>query len=150
MALPNPRPPFVIPQPEIRSERDVQALRFAEFARDPVFNDIVIPPQLAIGVEAIRLRLLARLQFFLGEWFLDTRQGMPYFQAVFIKNPELTLIQSIFRRAILSTPGVSSIIRLETRLDSANRRFIVDPLEIQLATGEVFRAQPEDFIVEVF
>jgi len=149
MALPNPRPPFVVPDP-VLAEDGAFSTPFTDFARDPVSNDLVIPPVLTFAFEAIRLRLLARLQFFQGEWFLDVRQGMPYFQAVFVKNPEISLIQSIFRRAILSTPGVSSIIRMETRLDSATRRLIVDPLEIQLATGEVFRSQPNDFIVEIF
>ena len=72
---------------------------------------------------------------------------MPYFEAVFVKNPDLSLVQSIFRRAILGTPGVQTIARMVTTFDKSTRSFTIDPLEIVLTGGVVFRAQPDEFII---
>jgi hypothetical protein len=44
-----------------------------------------------------------------GEWFRDTRQGLPYFQYVFVSNPNLQLISTVFERVIRSAPGVAAI-----------------------------------------
>jgi len=149
MALPNPRPPFVVPDPPILSEEQQAELPFAALAMVEATGDIEIPPRIVRGVEAIRLRIVARLKFFKGEWFLDTRQGMPYFTSIFVKNPELALVESIFRRAILSTPGVKTIVRMAIKLDTGSRTLTINPLEIQLSGGEVFRAQPGDFIIDI-
>jgi hypothetical protein len=122
-------------------------LPFATFARVEATGDLEIPPRVVRGIEAIRLRLIARLKFFKREWFLDLRQGMPYFEAVFVKNPDISLVQSIFRRAILSTPGVLTIARMVTSFNRATRKFTIDPLEIVLTGGVVYRAQPDEFII---
>jgi hypothetical protein len=55
-------------------------------------------------------KLTNRFQFFLGEWFVDTRQGVPYFQQVFVKNPNLAAIGQMFRQVIMQTPGVAAVI----------------------------------------
>ncbi len=46
---------------------------------------------------------------FKGEWFRDTRQGVPYFQYVFVSNPNLSLIGNLFQQVIMSAPGVAAI-----------------------------------------
>lgn len=50
-----------------------------------------------------------RLLFYKGEWFLDTEAGIPYFQEIFTKPVNLANIESIFKTAILTTPGVSKL-----------------------------------------
>jgi hypothetical protein len=49
---------------------------------------------------------------FKGEWFLDRRIGVPYFQYVFVSNPHLPLIGSLFREVALSAPGVDSVTNI--------------------------------------
>lgn len=65
-------------------------------------NDLV----LIESVEAIAQDVLIRLQFFLGEWFLDTRLGVPYFEKVLGQKPRLTALKGLFRKVILSAPGM--------------------------------------------
>jgi hypothetical protein len=54
-------------------------------------------------------RVRSRLLFFLGEWFLDTRLGIPFFLKVYVSNPDISLITSLFRRVIETTPGVKAL-----------------------------------------
>ena len=41
--------------------------------------------ELLEGVDEIVQKLDTRLQFFLGEWFLDQRLGIPYYEDILIK-----------------------------------------------------------------
>ena len=78
------------------------------------------------GDDAIVQHLLIRLRFFQREWFLDLRVGIPYYDAILIKNPDLIVIRSIFRQAILSTPGIQSLNSLTTSFDAAERKLTVE------------------------
>lgn len=61
------------------------------------------------GPQYVRQKLSQRLKFFLGEWFLDRRLGVPYFRHVFVRNPDLDQVRQMFRKVILGTRGVLSI-----------------------------------------
>ncbi len=80
-------------------------------------NNIV----LVDGEEAIDQQLRLRLKFFLGEHFLDTSQGIPFYREVFIKNPNLRLLRTIFSEAVRTTPGISSVDSMEVTINSATR-----------------------------
>lgn len=73
-----------------------------------------------------RQRVSVSLDFFLAEWFLDTKQGMPYFRDVLIKNPNSDTIRSVFKRRILQTPGIVSVDRLAVTLDTTARVAHID------------------------
>lgn len=152
--MPLPQYSFPLTQPPTvvvtSADGDLDGLLpFAELELDQATWDVKVPFNIIRGAPAIAQRLMVRLQFFKREWFLDKRQGMPYFEAVLVKNPDLTLVQSLFRRAILSTPGVLAIAKFRTSLDTPTRTFTLNPLEIVLTGGVVFRAQPEEFIIQV-
>lgn len=74
----------------------------------------------ALIVGAIKLR--NRLQFFLGEWFLDTRLGFPWFQYVLIKNPDLGIIRRLFLKAILATEPFQDVPELILKYQPETRR----------------------------
>lgn len=59
--------------------------------------------------------LRTRLQFLVGEWFLDISAGLPYFQSIMIKPADLGNIESIIKTEVLSTDGISKLN--EFRLD---------------------------------
>ncbi len=65
---------------------------------DIVNGDLV----LLTGLAWARQQLASRFKFFLGEFFLDQREGVPYYRDVFIKNPDLRVIRSVFRKVALS------------------------------------------------
>ena len=58
---------------------------------------------LARGVGYVRQKLSVRFKFFLGEWFLDLREGVPYYRDVFTWNPNLPVIRALFRRVAIKT-----------------------------------------------
>lgn len=98
------------------------------------------------GAEAVRQHLESRLRFFLGEWFLDQREGIPYFRHVLgVQAPSVTLLTSIFRKVALDTPGIESLPLFRLAID---RRTLQIEFEAHLETGEVI-ATAEPFIVEV-
>lgn len=78
------------------------------------------------GLDAIMQHLRIRLQFFRGEWFLDTRLGIPYFEEVLRKAPDLNVVQSIIRDAITTTPGVISITEFSLDYDGVTRSLSLD------------------------
>ncbi len=92
---------------------------------------------------AVAQHLFVRLRFFLGEWFLNPSEGIPYFTKIFIKNPSLSLITSIFRKVILETPGVKAVENLTIDLDRATRELRITGFEAVLDDGAVLTA--EDF-----
>ncbi len=54
------------------------------------------------------IKLRNRFVFFLGEWFLDTRIGTPWFQYVLVKNPDLAVVRRMIRAVIESCPVIAS------------------------------------------
>lgn len=77
--------------------------------------------------EEISQRLLQRLRFFQGEWFLNRIEGLPYFQAVFVKGTPPDIIEAAFKDVIIGTEGVESLQRFAPLdLNTATRELTVD------------------------
>jgi hypothetical protein len=77
------------------------------------------------GPEYAEQRISVTCDFFLGEFFLNTKEGIPYFRDILIKNPNPDTVRSVFRRAILQTPGVVSCT-LEWSVNAAARQGLVE------------------------
>jgi len=78
------------------------------------------------GAAAVKQHCQVRLKFFLGEWFLDTRIGVPWFQQILVKGVSTTMVQQIIRDVILGTPGVKSIDAFSMVLNDATRELAVE------------------------
>lgn len=124
-------------------------LPFTELAIDQTTGDLALPIALNTGVEALRQRILARFRFFVGEWFLDLRQGLPYYEAILVRNPDLTLVTYVFRETLLTMPGVLSVPKLVLDFNRSTRTLTIDPLEIVLTGDQIFRSQPDEFIISL-
>jgi hypothetical protein len=86
----------------------------------------------ASGLEAVMQRVKARLLVLRGEWFLDTSDGVPWFQpgpndaqAIMGGPRNLMFAESQLKAAILQTDGVSSITSFTMNFTSANRKLTV-------------------------
>ena len=71
---------------------------------------------------------------FKGEWFLDRRVGVPYFQYVMVSNPNLAVIAHIFREVCLSAPGVASVTDVQLDFTPRSRSLAVT-LAVQTDEG---------------
>lgn len=100
-------------------------------------------------VKYIRQKIASRFKFFLNEWFLDLREGIPYYRDVFVKRPNIPLIRSLFLRVLLKTTGVLDVPRMTLTYNSADRVLVFD-FQARV-TGGVIVVRPEDadFIVSV-
>lgn len=99
------------------------------------------------GVDAIVQRYRVRLKFFLGEWFLDRNQGMPYVEKILTHNPDRVLIRSLFRRALLSVPGTKDVRELELEVDTSTRRMRLRQLSTVLVNNQVVTLTERPFIL---
>jgi len=94
--------------------------------------------QIVHGRAAVAQRLEIRFRSFLGEWFLDTRFGFPWFQSVLGRKGSVDYVEFLLRRTILSTPGVLGITSFSFAFDRAARALTVS-----------FRASTSDGDVDV-
>lgn len=70
------------------------------------------------GADYIIQKLAVVLRTFFGEWFLDTRAGIPYFEDILKKNYDPARIESVLKTAILDVPGVDQITAFDMNLVS--------------------------------
>ena len=92
-------------------------------------NDLVIQNNdliLIDNAERVAQQILITLRFWLGEWFLDTREGVPYLEYVLIKNPNMSHIRQILTEKIQSVEGVKSIVSLNFDFRRVTRELYVD------------------------
>lgn len=85
-------------------------------------NDLMIID----NAERVAQQILITLRFWLGEWFLDTTQGVPYLEYILIKNPNENHIRQILSEAILSVEGVRAVDEITLDFDAKNRRLYVE------------------------
>lgn len=71
-----------------------------------VEGDLEITPTTLYGIQQ---HILQRLRVYLGEWYLNTTIGLPYFQQILVKNPIQANIDAVFQTAIVQTPGVIAL-----------------------------------------
>ncbi len=74
------------------------------------------------------------LEFFQGEWFLDTSAGVPWWQQVLVKNPAPGQLAGVFRNALLGVAGVKQVLSLELSYDPPLRSLSVE-FEVQTDLG---------------
>lgn len=72
--------------------------------------------------QQIKIALLT----FLGEWFLDTSHGVPYFEQVLLKQVDKVKIENLFRQKIASVKGVKRVLKLNTQIDRKERSLLVE------------------------
>lgn len=76
-------------------------------------------------LDGIRQQVMLRLGFFKGEWFIDEDLGIPWYEEILVKNPNLIRIREIFREAILSVTGIKELTFLDLLFDPPARTLTV-------------------------
>ena len=85
------------------------------------------------GLEAVRQRVVQRLHFVRGEWFLSDTQGVPYYQELFGQPYNEGLAARVIASEVLKVTGVVNAEVVSTALDSTGGRLL--RLELRIETG---------------
>ena len=82
--------------------------------------------QLVTGVEEIAQIVATRLKFYLGEWFMDVRKGVPWFSKILKKGANPSEVEAILTQAIVDSPGIITLNEATFSLDNQTRRLTVE------------------------
>lgn len=77
------------------------------------------------GKERLYQQLKCRLETIYGEWFLDTQFGVKYYEEIWVKNPNLAVVNGILKAIILETPDVLEITSFSSALNTAKRTLTI-------------------------
>jgi hypothetical protein len=78
-----------------------------------------------------------RLRFYLGEWFLDTAAGVPWFQEILTKPANLSNAENRIKSEILGTEGVKELVKFSLTFDKRTRKLTVT-FSATTIYGEIF------------
>ncbi|MEQ4915964.1 hypothetical protein [Morganella morganii] len=74
--------------------------------------------------ETVAMAVKSRLRLWLGEWFLDDREGTPHAQKGLGKNPAQGYALAVKER-ILNTPGVTKITAFGLDMNTSMRKVTI-------------------------
>lgn len=74
-------------------------------------------------LEALRQKILQRLRLFLGEWFLDTTRGVPYFQNILGENVNPSIATQILTNEIAKEDEITAVKNVQYTFDRITRNF---------------------------
>lgn len=100
-------------------------------ALDPVNHDLYLDSNFQIAMTtdtrtAVAQAIQCVLQTVQGESPLAPLAGIPMFDQVLVKNPNLATLQHLFAAAIAKVEGVAQIISVNLKLNSATRTLTVN------------------------
>ena len=78
------------------------------------------------GLEAVRQRVLQRLAFVRGEWFLDTGAGVPYYEEIFNRPHHEGLAAQVIAQELARLPLVQDVQVRRSSTDALTRRLHVE------------------------
>lgn len=76
-------------------------------------------------LDSVEQSLKVRLLFYLREWFLDTTSGVPYYDDVLVKNPNVPDIENILKSKIIDTENVTEILEFNSEFDNSTRQLSI-------------------------
>src|SRR5271157_1234213 len=80
------------------------------------YSDYINDGGIVAGKDQVRQNIEDRLRMVYGEWFLNTEIGVPWFDKVLVKNPDLSAIDIILKSTILDTIEVTELLAYKSAL----------------------------------
>jgi hypothetical protein len=115
--------------------------KYIGLALDPETHDFFVGDDGSLAIvedaEAVGQLAKQRLMTYLGEWFLDTQVGVPWFQEVFVRPFNELVTESHIKRTILNTRGVEELVAFEMRINWTIRQIDVVRADVRTEFDEV-------------
>lgn len=92
--------------------------------------------QIISDIERVKQQIKIRLLTFLGEWFLDTRVGIPWLENILAKNPNESYIKSLIYDQIIGVKGVKEIINIDISTNKIDRTMKIN-FKVSTIYGEL-------------
>ena len=75
--------------------------------------------------ESVRQAIRIRLLWFFSEWRFAPGLGVPYFEDILIKNPNMNRIRRIIRNEVMSVREVRDVRNLQVVINALSRRAVI-------------------------
>lgn len=99
-----------------------------DIALDKDTHDLLIVGNSLLTVEdvdQVEQNTKIRLKFFSSEWFLDTTKGLPFYETILVKNPNVPNIDNIIKAEIVDTSEVGELLSYVSSFDPVLREYVV-------------------------
>ena len=101
-----------------------------DFKFDPDTDDMTLDANHQLArteslADIVADRIRTRLRTFRGEHFLDRDLGVPYFEEVFKKNPDVERVRNLLLATTSEVEGVLKVLSFDTTFDAGSRIFSV-------------------------
>ena len=77
------------------------------------------------GIDYLVQKARIKLQFFLGEWFLDTTLGVDWYGVINVKNPNLVDIDNLLKLTITEIEGISKLTKWQSSFNLQQRKYSI-------------------------
>jgi len=71
--------------------------------------------------DSISQKVKIKIQWFAGEWRWNPEEGLPYFDSLFIKNPQIETFKNELRRVIFDITEITEIKDVSISFDNKTR-----------------------------
>lgn len=95
--------------------------------------------------DQIAQHLRTRLHLFYNEWIFDPGSGVKFFEEVFVKSPDLSIVDGLIKATILDTPGVVELTSYTSTLDDVTRTLTITGSYLDMYSTEAIYFE-EEFI----
>ena len=75
--------------------------------------------------ESVAQKIVIRLKWFAAEWRWNRDEGLPYFESLLIKNPDIDSMEAAIRRKIFEVPEVTDVRNVSITFSSKSRTGII-------------------------
>lgn len=86
-------------------------------------GDIALTPEGDVSLVTSPVQaVLIKLRWFFKEWVFDPERGIPWYESVLVKDPDIEGIKKRFIREMLDVDDVKEVTQMDILLDPAARK----------------------------
>lgn len=89
-------------------------------------GDLVISEKGDIIIaNSVAQRIKIKLLWFAGEWKWNKDEGIPYIESLFVKNPDIDMLESLIRQKIFEVEEVTEVKEVAINFNKQTRNAVI-------------------------